>query len=231
MKKVLVLLAMASVAAFAANEYTLVDGVLTFNVDVADYPEAAPYEYATSLSGVTSIIKKGTGAVSLGATATANTFTGTMTVEDGFLMGWKPRFGKPSTVTVENGAAVVFTEPTDYVSSITDYFANTKFYIAGAGPDGNGALQRPWARGLTDAFCLSSVTMTDDATINVGSRWGISGGTLEMNNHTLIQVPRSLMENQRVITRPHGGQPIPWNQPTRKLKAPIRKTARPLRSG
>ena len=41
-------------------------------------------------------------------------------------MGWKPRFGKPSTVTVENGAA-----------------------------------------------------------INVGSRWGISGGTLEMNNHTL----------------------------------------------
>ena len=49
--------------------------------------------------------------------------------------------------------------------------------------------------------------------------------------HTLIQVPRSLMENQRVITRPHGGQPIPWNQPTRKLKAPIRKTARPLRSG
>ena len=185
MKRVVVLLAMASAAAFAADEYTLADGVLTFNVDVADYPEATPYEYTTSLSGVTSIVKKGTGAVSLGATATANTFTGTMTVEDGFLMGWKPRFGKPSTVTVENGAAVVFTEPTDYVSSITDYFANTKFYIAGAGPDGNGALQRPWARGLTDAFCLSSVTMTDDATINVGSRWGISGGTLEMNNHTL----------------------------------------------
>ena len=102
--------------AFAADEYTLADGVLTFDVDVADYPEAAPYEYATSLSGVTSIIKKGTGAVSLGATATANTFTGTMTVEDGFLMGWKPRFGKPSTVTVENGAAVVFTEASAYTA-------------------------------------------------------------------------------------------------------------------
>ena len=185
MKRVVVLLAMASAAAFAADEYTLADGVLTFDVDVADYPEATPYEYTTSLSGVTSIVKKGTGAVSLGATATANTFTGTMTVEAGFLMGWKPRFGKPSTVTVENGAAVVFTEPSDYVSSPTDYFANTKFYIEGDGPDGNGALQRPWARGLSDPFCLSSVTMTDDATINVGSRWGISGGTLEMNNHAL----------------------------------------------
>ena len=140
MKRIVVLLAMASAAAFAADEYTLADGVLTFDVDVADYPEAAPYEYTTSLSGVTSIIKKGTGAVSLGATATANTFTGTMTVEKGFLMGWKPRFGKPSTVTVENDAAVVFTETTAYT---TDYFTQTKFYIEGNGPDGNGALQRP----------------------------------------------------------------------------------------
>ena len=184
-KKLLLAACLVGVFVAFADPYTLVDGTLTFDVDVADYTEATPYEYTTALSGVTSIVKKGTGAVSLGATATANTFTGTMTVEAGFLMGWKPRFGKPSTVTVENGAAVVFTEPTDYVSSPTDYFANTKFYIAGAGPDGHGALQRPWARGLTDAFCLSSVTMTDDATINVGSRWGISGGTLEMNKHTL----------------------------------------------
>ena len=184
MKRIVALLAMSSVVAFA-DPYTLVDGTLTFDVDVADYPEETPYEYATSLSGVTAIVKKGTGAVSLGATATANTFTGTMTVEAGFLMGWKPRFGNPSTVTVEDGAAVVFTEPTDYVSSPTDSFANTKFYIEGPGPDGHGALQRPWARGLSDPFFLSSVTMTGDATINVGSRWGVSGGTLEMNNHTL----------------------------------------------
>ncbi len=168
--------------AFAADEYTLADGVLTFNVDVADYPEATPYEYTTSLSGVTSIVKKGTGAVSLGATATANTFTGTMTVEAGFLMGWKPRFGRPTTVTVANGAAVVFTETSAYT---TDYFANTKFYIEGNGPDGNGALQRPWARASSDEAFLSFVSMTGDATINVGSRWGISKGTLEMNNHTL----------------------------------------------
>jgi len=182
MKRIVALLAMASAAAFAADEYTLADGVLTFNVDVADYPEATPYEYMTSLSGVTSIVKKGTGAVSLGATATANTFTGTMMVENGFLMGWKPRFGRPATVTVENGAAVVFTETSAYT---TDNFADTMFYIEGDGPDGNGALQRPWARAYSDEGCLSSVTMTGDATINAGSRWGIDGGTLDMNNHTL----------------------------------------------
>ena len=34
MKRIVVLLAMASAAAFAADEYTLADGVLTFNVDV-----------------------------------------------------------------------------------------------------------------------------------------------------------------------------------------------------
>ena len=30
-----------------------------------------------------------------------------------------------------------------------------------------------------------------------------------------IFVPRSFCENQCVITRPHGGQPIPWTQPIR----------------
>lgn len=30
-----------------------------------------------------------------------------------------------------------------------------------------------------------------------------------------IFVPRSFCENQWVMTRPHGGQPIPWNQPMR----------------
>ena len=171
-----------ALSAFAAGEYTLADGVLTFDVDAADYPEATPYEYTTALSGVTSIVKKGTGAVSLGASATANTFTGTMTVETGFLMGWKPRFGKPSAVTVSNGAAVVFTETAAYASS---QFANTKFYVAGAGPDGNGALQRPWARANSDYTFYKYLTLTDDATVNVGSRHGIRGGTLDMNNHTL----------------------------------------------
>ena len=41
--------------------------------------------------------------------------------------------------------------------------------------------------------------------------------TLWAQFQKLIQVPRSLMLNQCVITRPQGGQPMPLNQPTRKL--------------
>lgn len=36
-----------------------------------------------------------------------------------------------------------------------------------------------------------------------------------------IIVPRSDCENQWVMIRPHGGQPMPLNQPTRKLSTPI----------
>ena len=44
----------------------------------------------------------------------------------------------------------------------------------------------------------------------------------------LIIVPRSPGENQCVITRPHGGQPMPLNQPTRQFNTPITKMARAL---
>ena len=178
-------LATALTSAVMADPYTLVDGALTFNVDAADYPVATPYSYGDSLSGVTSIVKRGTGAVSLGTTSTANTFTGTITVEDGFLMGWKPRFGTPLSVTVQNGGAVVFTETTSQLSNPSK-FANTQFTIAGAGPDGNGALQHPYATsGSADDIFLKNLTLSGDATINVGSNWGMQGGTLDMGNHVL----------------------------------------------
>ena len=44
----------------------------------------------------------------------------------------------------------------------------------------------------------------------------------------LIIVPRSPGENQCVITRPQGGQPMPLNQPTRAFSTPITRMARPL---
>ena len=46
-----------------------------------------------------------------------------------------------------------------------------------------------------------------------------------------IFVPRSLIENQWVMTRPHGGQPIPLNQPTRKFRTAMMKMASRLCSG
>ena len=44
----------------------------------------------------------------------------------------------------------------------------------------------------------------------------------------LIIVPLSLTENQWVITLPQGGQPIPLNHPTRKLRIPITSIASAL---
>ena len=41
----------------------------------------------------------------------------------------------------------------------------------------------------------------------------------------LIIVPRSPGENQCVITRPQGGQPMPLNQPTRQFSTPITRMA------
>ena len=44
----------------------------------------------------------------------------------------------------------------------------------------------------------------------------------------LIMVPRSPGENQCVITRPQGGQPMPLNQPTKAFSTPITRMARAL---
>ena len=46
----------------------------------------------------------------------------------------------------------------------------------------------------------------------------------------LIMVPRSLGENQCVITRPQGGHPMPLNQPTAALSTPMTKMASALLS-
>ena len=46
-----------------------------------------------------------------------------------------------------------------------------------------------------------------------------------------IIVPRSVTENQWVMTRPQGGHPIPLNQPTRKFKTAITIMASDFCSG
>lgn len=173
-------------AAHAEGEATLsADGAtLTFDVDEAAYPEASPYDYGQNVpAGVKSIVKKGTGAATLGARTNA-TFTGSIAVEGGFLMGIKPAFGKPATFTVKDGAAAEFVDAANEALGM-NFFANTKFHVAGAGPDGHGCLQRPNAYYMGDGGFFKSLTLDGDATINIGSRWGIGGGTLDMNNHVL----------------------------------------------
>ena len=174
--------------ALSDDAYTLSDGIVTFDVDVSAYPESSPYDASSLMTAnganLTSIVKKGTGAVSLGTSSTLGSFAGSIEVEadGGFLMGWKSCFGKPTSVTVGDGGAVVFTETARVAEGS---FANTKFYIAGEGPDGYGALQRPYARWNIERGYLKDLTLNGDATFNVGSRWGLKNGNLTMNNHTL----------------------------------------------
>lgn len=170
----------------AADEALLsADGkTLTFDVDATAYPESAPYDYGQNIpNGVTTLVKKGTGAVTLGPRTNA-TFTGTLTIEGGFLMGIKPAFGKPATFTIRDGAAAEFVDAANEALGV-EFFANTRFHIAGAGPDGFGCLQRPNAYHRSDGNCFQYIVLNGDATINTGSRWGMRNGTIEMNNHVL----------------------------------------------
>src|SRR5690606_21421978 len=48
--------------------------------------------------------------------------------------------------------------------------------------------------------------------------------TLCARFHIDIVVPRSLIENQCTTTRPHGGQPIPWNHPLRNRRMNMTST-------
>ena len=188
----------AAAAATALADPVTIDPtgkILTFDVDEADYPESAPFDYTAtwdSVAGtVTNLIKRGTGSVMLGTDTTISAFRGAITVEanGGFLMGWKSRFGNPTTVTVKNGGALEFTEESasssGNVQTAQGSFANTQFYVEGPGPDGHGALQRPNAYHCSAMDFFKYITLTGDTTINLGSRWGIQNGTLDMGGHTL----------------------------------------------
>ena len=180
-----------------ADEVTLdaTGKILTFDVDAADYPESAPYDYTATWDSVaatvTNVIKRGTGSVMLGTSTTVSAFRGSITVEadGGFLMGWKSRFGNPTSITVKNGGAVEFTEESSSASgnvqTAQGSFANTYFYVEGSGPDGHGALQRPNAYHCTAVDFFKYITLTGPTTINIGSRWGIRNGTIDMGGHTL----------------------------------------------
>ena len=172
-----------ALGAGAADERTLsADGkTLTFNVGAG-----VVYTNETAIeSTVTAIVKTGAGDACLG-NRTNTTFKGTIDIHAGYLSGLEKCFGNPSTIGITNGAAILFTDFKSATFNANGPFRNTKFYIAGAGPDGNGAIQRPYAHcDFGDHGFTSYLEMLDDAMINVGCRWGFANTTLVMNNHEL----------------------------------------------
>jgi len=179
----LVVAAVGSV--WAAGERTLSGDGLTLTFNVASgviWTNTTPIE-----STVTKIVKEGAGDACL-VPLENTTFTGEITIKAGFFSGLQKSFGKPSKLTVENGGALVFLDlmPGSIGGSASSPFWNTKFFIAGDGPDHYGAIQRPVTHcdHVINGLC-KEMTLTADAMLNCGSRWGFAGTTLDMNNHKL----------------------------------------------
>ena len=187
MNKLLIFVGAACAASvvLADGERTLSDDGLTLTFNVAEnvvWTNTTPIE-----TTVTTIVKEGLGDACL-VPQTNTTFKGEITIKAGYLSGLQASFGKPSKLTVESGGALVFLDlkPGSIGGSSSSPFWNTKFFIEGDGPDHCGAIQRPVTHcdHTINGLC-NEMTLTDDAMINCGSRWGFGGTTLDMQNHTL----------------------------------------------
>lgn len=178
------MLACSPLAMYASGERVLSeDGtVLTLTVEEGVvWTNAVPIE-----STVTSIVKNGAGEACFVEHANTS-YSGTITINGGFLSGYQNSFGSPSALTIEDGGAILFLdlEPVALGTGQSP-FSYTDVKVCGSGPDGCGAVQRPLAlssRLVNGMFKF--VTLTGDAMFNCGSRWGFAWTTLNMNGHTL----------------------------------------------
>ena len=90
---------------------------------------------------VTAITKTGGGRLHLAQGTTQNTFAGTININEGTLgADTPPNFGKPTTVTVANGATFDLSAIAGNTSAGS--LANANLVIAGYGADDAGAFRR-----------------------------------------------------------------------------------------
>ena len=170
--------------AFAAGERILSeDGtVLTLTVEEGTvWTNAVPIE-----DSVTQIVKNGGGEACF-VPLTNTTFSGSVTINAGFLSGFQNSFGKPSALTINNGGAILFLDlQPEALGAGASPFSNADVTVCGNGPDGYGAVQRPVtlsSRPVNGLF--KKVTLTGNTMFNCGSRWGFASTVLDMNGHTL----------------------------------------------
>ena len=149
---------------------------LSFNV-----PAGETNTYTTAIgSGVTAITKAGGGRLHLAQGTTQNAFAGTISINEGTLgADTPPNFGKPTTVTVADGAtldlsAIAGNGSAGYVQNLT---------IAGYGYGNAGAFRR--ASGNGQDYLLKNLTLSGDAMFYNSVRCGASSGTIDLGGHTL----------------------------------------------
>ena len=188
MKKLIVCSAMmATVAAFAGS--AVVDGtdfVVTAAAGESFTNSAAIGDYAR-------LVKRGAGEVVLTAATTA--FKGATVIEEGTLAITSLKaLGSGTPVTVQDGAT--FWIRTPHAGGQSDpLFTGHDMTISGKGVDNKGAIRYTQTSGGACADNMfSKITLADDATIEVASRWGMFNNTypLDLAGHTLTRVGGSL---------------------------------------
>ncbi len=174
-----VLVAGLIVGARAGTVSTDASGNIT--IDVAG-EEVYTYESALPSSRVT-VTKTGTGTVKFETAASG--FNGTLAISEGFAEIATVDAGGRGTIAVSSGAAAIFSHLS---TGQQETSVNAVLSIAGAGPDGGGALRYTGSEMGDQMF--KKIILTADATMG-GKRYG----TLEMDmqNHVLTWVGTNLM--------------------------------------
>ena len=151
---------------------------LSFNVAAGETEN-----YTTAIgTSVTAITKTGGGRLHLAQGTTQNTFVGPININEGTLgADTPPNFGKPTTVTVANGATFDLSAMAGNNSAGS--IANANLVIAGYGAGDAGAFRR--ATGSGQDYLLKNITLTADSMFYNAVRCGASGGTIDLAGHTL----------------------------------------------
>ena len=175
--------ALGAATAFAGSE----------GPDGSDYvvsEDSGTYTCSTAIGNYSRLVKRGAGEVEL--TVAANGFAGSVVVEAGTLtIKNKDAVGSGTPVTVMSGATLYLKLPG--LGQNYTVFPNHVVTIAGKGVGDNGAL-RYSNTGTSYAYAdnlLTKLVLSDDATIEVPTRWGILNNDLDLAGHTLTRIGSS----------------------------------------
>lgn len=163
-------------------------GTVTFTNSVGNDYIIEPAGEGFGFTGNTSIVKNGTGTVTL--MGGGHTYTGTVTINAGVLLPADDKaLGNNSGITVNNGGQLNING-----KKLGDAMRNYSITIAGNGPDGQGAVTNIAGTSIGSNAGLLNLTLSANASVGGnGARFdlGRSGnteGTINGNGFTLTKV-------------------------------------------
>lgn len=185
----------------ATNKTVAMQGLLspatvTFN-NTADY--AINGVAGHGFTGPTRIIKNGTGAVSL--QGYSHNYTGTVTINAGSLRAnGNEALGFSSGITINNGGQFDI-RGMNLANRAGDIKAHYNFTIAGAGPDGLGAITNSDTRSPNEVAGILNLTLSDNASVGgTGGRFDMGRssnqpvfGAIDGNGFTLTKVGSNIV--------------------------------------